>query len=80
MLDASVVDVGIMPKMSAVAAPPSSAPELKPEAARELFDQQARLYLGIGREEFLARLETGELAGSDEPRVGHLMLLLPFAR
>ncbi len=66
--------------MSAVAASPSSAPELTQEAARELFDQQARLYLGIGREEYLRRLDAGELASNDEPRVAHLMLLLPFAR
>jgi len=49
------------------------------EQAREFFDQQVRLYLGIGREEFLKRLEAEEYL-EDEPRVGHLIQLLPFGR
>ena len=65
--------------MGTVQAPPSAAPELSEEDAREFFDQQARLYMGIGREEFLERFDAGKLT-DDEPRVGHLILLLPFAR
>ncbi|HEX6506260.1 MAG TPA: hypothetical protein VF221_01390 [Chloroflexota bacterium] len=55
------------------------APELSEEASREFFDQQVQMYMGIGRQEFLQKLEAGEL-DKDEPRVSHLILLLPFAR
>jgi len=65
--------------MSTVQAPPSALPEMTSEQAREFFDQQVRLYLGIGREEFLKRLEAEEYL-EDEPRVGHLIQLLPFGR
>jgi len=69
----------VEPRMSTAEAPASTLPELTTEEAREFFDQQVRLYLGIGREEFLKAKKVGEYV-EDEPRVGHLMLLLPFAR
>ena len=65
--------------MSTIEAPPGALAELTQDASRELFDQQVRLYLGISGEEFLRELDAGELQ-EDEPRVGHLMLLLPFGR
>jgi hypothetical protein len=65
--------------MSTVQAPPSALPELTRQEAMEFFDQQVRLLLGIGREEFLERLGAGEYV-EDEPRIGHLIQLLPFGR
>ena len=66
-------------KMSTAQVAEETAPELSEEASREFFDQQVQTYMGIGRQEFLQKLEAGEL-DKDEPRVSHLILLLPFAR
>ena len=55
--------------------------DLSSEDGRDLFDRQARRYLGVGGEEFLRRLEAGEYGDpDDDPRVMRLVMLLPFAR
>jgi hypothetical protein len=57
----------------------SSLDELTVEQAHDFFNRQARLLLGISREEFLARMDDGQL-DYDNPRTDHLIVLLPFAR
>lgn len=55
--------------------------DLNSEESHELFDQQAKRYLGVSGEEFVRRLEAGEYGDpDDDPRVMRLVMLLPFAR
>lgn len=55
--------------------------DLNAEESHELFDQQARRYLGVSGDEFVRRLEAGEYGDpDDDPRVMRLVMLLPFAR
>jgi hypothetical protein len=55
-----------------------------PEEGRALFDFQARKLLGISGDEFLQRWDRGEYRPvPDTPdgwKVGHLVMLIPFAR
>ena len=55
--------------------------ELSDEEGRELFDLQARRYLGMSGEEFVLRWEAGEFnEGRENPAVVRLAMLLPFAK
>lgn len=51
-------------------------PILSPREAYEVFDCEVQRLMGISGEEFIARWETGELAGvADEPGNRHIMRL-----
>jgi hypothetical protein len=54
------------------------------EEGRALFDHQARTLLGISGEEFLRRWDRGEYRPVPDTldgwKVGHLVMLIPFAR
>lgn len=59
--------------------------ELSREEGRQLFDRQARRYLGISGEEFLKKWDAGEYGDPDDrtqnpPGVMQLAMLLPFVR
>ncbi len=59
--------------------------EITKEEGRELFDRNARHYLGISGEEFLRRWDAGEYDDPDDrskngPEVMRVASLLPFAR
>jgi hypothetical protein len=55
---------------------------LTPEEARDLFDNRARMELGISGEEFLRRWDAGEYTPiPDTPegwKVGRLYMMFPF--
>jgi hypothetical protein len=58
---------------------PATAPsELTVEEARALFDKLAQVYVQMSGDEFIRRYRAGELP-EDNPRVDHLILLLPLA-
>ena len=58
--------------------------EAKPmshEEAHELLDRQARRYLGMSADEFIAAWSAGEFASNpDRPEVMRVAALLPFGR
>jgi hypothetical protein len=55
--------------------------ELGTEQGRELLDRQARRYLGMSGEEFIAAWDAGEFNGESEtPEVARVAMLLPFGR
>ncbi len=54
--------------------------ELDRGAGRELLDEQARKYLGIGGEEFLRRWDAGEIDADANPDVMRVAMLAGFAR
>lgn len=54
--------------------------ELDQEAGRELLDEQARKYLGIGGQEFLRRWDAGEIDADADPDVMRVAMLAGFAR
>lgn len=54
--------------------------ELDQEAGRELLDEQARKYLGIGGQEFLRRWDAGEIDADENPDVMRVAMLAGFAR
>ena len=54
--------------------------ELDHEAGRELLDEQARKYLGIGGQEFLRRWDAGEIDADEDPDVMRVAMLAGFAR
>jgi len=59
--------------------------ELSKEESRELFNRQAKLYLGISGDEFIQRWDAGEYGDPDDrsknsPGVMRLAMLLPFVR
>jgi hypothetical protein len=57
------------------------AETLSPEEGRKLFDELAREYLHMSREEFLERWDSGKFADPDHnPDVMLLAMLLPLAR
>jgi hypothetical protein len=53
--------------------------ELDAAQGRALLDKQARKYLGMSGEDFLARWEAGELDPDDSPDVMRVAMLLPLA-
>lgn len=53
--------------------------EMTPEQGRALFDERARRHLGMSGPEFIAAYDAG-LLDEEDPHVGHLVMLLPFAR
>ena len=58
---------------------------LSREEGRELFDRQARRYLDMSGDEFLAKWDAGEFGDPDDrtknpPGVMRLAMLLPFVR
>ena len=57
--------------------------ELSPEEAWELFDRQAREWLGISGEEFIRRYEAGEFSEEQldrDPDIVYLTMKLPAVR
>lgn len=59
--------------------------ELSREEGRQLFDRQARRYLGISGDEFLEKWDAGEYGDPDDrtknpPGVMQLAMLLPFVK
>jgi hypothetical protein len=54
--------------------------ELDREAGRELLDEQARKYLGIGGQEFLRRWDAGEIDADEDSDVMRVAMLAGFAR
>ena len=54
--------------------------EMSTTEGRQLVDGLARDRLGIGAEDFLARLDAGEYDGIDDEDVIQLRMLAPFAR
>ncbi len=53
---------------------------LSPDEARKAFDAEARLYLGMSGEEFIAKWDAGEFQDPDQPNIIHVALLLPLVR
>jgi hypothetical protein len=53
--------------------------ELDAAQGRALLDKQARKYLGMSGEDFVARWEAGELDPDDSPDVMRVAMLLPLA-
>jgi hypothetical protein len=54
--------------------------ELTPEEGRQLFDRLARAELGVSGEEFLRRLNDGDIPEEwSEDAVSRLEILTPFA-
>jgi len=53
---------------------------LSPEEAREAFDAEARLYLSMSGDEFIAKWDAGEFEDPDRPDIMHVALLLPLVR
>lgn len=64
--------------IASVVAPQSE--ELSVEESRAQMDALIRDRLGIGREEFLRRVDAGEYADEDDDQVLMLLTLVPFAR
>ncbi|CAG7844682.1 hypothetical protein USB125703_00926 [Pseudoclavibacter triregionum] len=64
--------------IASVVAPQSE--ELSVEESRAQMDALIRDRLGIGREEFLRRVDVGEYADEDDDQVLMLLTLVPFAR
>ena len=58
----------------------SAAEELARDESRVAMSHLISDRLGIGREEFLAKLDAGEYNTSDEETVLQLVTLAPFAR
>ncbi|MCW2588502.1 MAG: hypothetical protein JWQ86_929 [Mycobacterium sp.] len=54
--------------------------EMSVDDARAMFRGQVRDRLDIEPGEFLARLDAGEYASSDDDQVIRLMMLAPFGR
>lgn len=54
--------------------------ELSPEEGRELFDRQARRYLGMSGEEFARRWADGTIPDPDRTDVLRIAMLLPLFR
>ena len=54
--------------------------ELTREEGRALFDQRAREWLGMSGEEFIRKLEAGEIEDPDRTDVIALAIMIPFAR
>lgn len=50
------------------------------KGGRNLFDRQARKYLGISGEEFRRRYQAGDLSQFDDSDVIRITLLMPFDR
>lgn len=63
-----------------VAAVSASIEEMTVEEGRALVDGLARDRLGIGREEFLRRLASGEYDEDEREDVVRLKVLAPFGR
>ena len=53
---------------------------LSQEERWEIFDRQARRYLGMSGDEFLRAWEAGALDDLDRPEVMRVVMLLPLAR
>lgn len=64
--------------IASVVAPQSE--ELSVEESRAQMDALIRDRLGIGREEFLRRVDAGEYPDEDDDQVLMLLTLVPFAR
>lgn len=64
--------------MDATVVDPERIHTLSEEEAWKLFDTAARRYLGISGEEFLRSWEQGKYEGLDEPRLMHVIMLLPL--
>lgn len=59
--------------------------ELSTDDGRAMFDEQVRVRLGIGGDEFIQRWEAGEFPDCEYPGWSHndivsLVLMIPFAR
>jgi hypothetical protein len=57
--------------------------ELTPEESRELFDRQAREWLGISGDEFIRRYEAGEITEDQldyDSNVIILAMKIPYVR
>jgi hypothetical protein len=54
--------------------------ELSREEGRALFEQRAREWLGMSGEEFIRKLEAGEIEDPDRTDVIALAIMIPFAR
>jgi hypothetical protein len=54
--------------------------EMSVEDAHAMFDGRAMDTLGIGREEFLRRLDAGEYDGTDREDIIAMRMLAPFGR
>lgn len=57
--------------------------EVTPEEGRQLFDAEARRWLGMSGEEFLCAWDAGEIDPNDperHSRIMHVVMLIPFAR
>ena len=54
--------------------------ELTREEGRALFEQRAQEWLGMSGEEFIRKLEAGEIEDPDRTPVIMLALMIPFAR
>jgi len=59
--------------------------QMSKEESRELFDRDARRYLGVSGDEFLRAWDAGEYGDPDDrsknpPGVMRLAMLLPFVR
>jgi hypothetical protein len=63
--------------MATVVREPDSV-ELTEREGRSLLDERARRYLGMSAEEFLRGWREGDLRMSEDPRVVHVALLIPF--
>lgn len=63
-----------------VAAVTATIEELTVEEGRALVDALAHDRLGIGREEFLRRLDSGDYDHDEHEDVVRLKMLAPFAR
>lgn len=54
--------------------------EMSVDEGRAMFDGLAKDRLGLGRAEFLQRLDVGEYDGSEDEDVIRLSVLAPFGR
>lgn len=52
--------------------------DLSTQSAKELFDRQARKYLGMSGEEFRRRYQARTLSDYDESDVMRVAMLMPF--
>lgn len=58
----------------------STVEELSVEDGHRLFESAVRDALGIGRVEFMERLDRGEFDGTDSEDVIRLRMIAPFGR
>ncbi len=52
---------------------------ITPEEGKEIFERQARKYMGMSGEEFIRRYRAGEIEDPDRSEVIIVSMLIPFA-